>query len=143
MALYQHCIGSILWACIRYRANIYTVSKRHQVALYQHCIGSILGASYTMLVLDEKGLHIVFTFFKMGREIALSVKMIGYFCLSHLVEVSVLRTLKICFTLLMATIIYMYCKNVSFGFIVISKTFRCFVVPEFDCLIWPYLNKPG
>ena len=48
MALYQHCIGSILGACIRYRANIYTVSKRHQVALYQHCIGSILGASYTI-----------------------------------------------------------------------------------------------
>ena len=48
MALYQHCIGSILGACIRYRANIHTVSKRHQVALYQHCIGSILGASYTI-----------------------------------------------------------------------------------------------
>ena len=48
MALYQHCIGSILGACIRYRANIYTVSKRHQVALYQHCIGLILGASYTI-----------------------------------------------------------------------------------------------
>ena len=35
MALYQHCIGSILGACIRYRANIYIVSKRHQVALYR------------------------------------------------------------------------------------------------------------
>ena len=61
--------------------------------------------------------------------IALNLKTISLFCLSHLFEESALRKLSVCFALMMVR--FIYCENVSFGSKVILKVFMCFDV---DCL---------
>ena len=48
------------------------------------------------------------------------------FCLLHLVEVSALRILSVCFALMM--MMYMCCENVSFDLRVIPRSLGCFVV---------------
>ena len=45
---------------------------------------------------------------------------------THLVEVSAFRMLRICFTLVMVTLIC--CENVGFGSRVVPRIFGCFVV---------------
>ena len=62
----------------------------------------------------------------MGRLLVLILETFSSFCLRYLVEVSALRMLKVCFTLVM--MIFLCCKNVSFGFGVIPRVFGCFVV---------------
>ena len=52
--------------------------------------------------------------------------MFSSFCLPLLFEVSTLRMLSVCFTLM--TVRYMYCENVSFGSKVILRVCGCFVV---------------
>ena len=62
----------------------------------------------------------------MRQVVALNVETINSFCLPHLVEVSAFRMLSICFALVM--VMFICCKNVSFGLRVIPRIFGCFVV---------------
>ena len=66
-------------------------------------------------------MNMVFTYYKMGRVIALNVETINFFCLPHLVEVNAFRMLSVCFALVMVT--FICCENVSFGSRVIPKIF--------------------
>ena len=66
----------------------------------------------------------------MGRVIALDVETISFFYLHHLVKVSGLGMLSICFGFVM--VMFICCENVSFGSRVIPRVFRCFAV---DCVI--------
>ena len=68
----------------------------------------------------------MFVYSKMGRVIALNVKTINSFCLPHLVEVSALKMLSVCFALV--TVMFICCKNISFGSRVIPRIFGCFVI---------------
>ena len=68
----------------------------------------------------------VFEYSKTRRVIALNVETINSFCLPHLVEVSALRMLSVCFGLVMVT--FICCENVCFGSTVIPRIFECFFV---------------
>ena len=58
-----------------------------------------------MLVFDVIGFHMVFAYSKMGQVMDLDIETINFFCLPHLVEVSVFRMLSVCFALVMVTFI--------------------------------------
>ena len=55
----------------------------------------------------------VFTYSNMAQVLALNVEKISSFCLLHLVEVSALKMLNVCFALVMVTFICF--ENVSLG----------------------------
>ena len=58
--------------------------------------------------------------FQIGQVMALIAKTISSFCLLHLVEVSVLRILSVCFALVIVT--FMCCEKVCFGVYSVSKS---------------------
>ena len=69
----------------------------------------------------------------MGQVIGLNVETINSFCLPHMVEVSAVRMLCVCFALVMVT--FICCENVSFGSKVTPRILGCFVVGNVWCLI--------
>ena len=78
-----------------------------------------------MLVFDMIGLHIVFTYSRMGQVIALNIESINFFCLTYLVEVSAFRMLSVYFALVIDNDVI---KISVFGLTVIPRIFECILL---------------
>ena len=85
----------------------------------------LIGLQFLLLVFDMIGLNMVFAYSKMGRVIAFNVEKKSFY-LPHLVEVSVFRMLSVCFVLVM--VMFIFCKNVSFGSKLVPRSLGCFVI---------------